>query len=107
MKKVKKKIVNKGEYIMRAIPYLTPKQSTVMQMRYVEGRSYQQIADTLEIYEDTARKIMWRAKKVIHNAIEEGIEPEEIKNNLKRPLTSAEKELRRIRKVRLRVQKEI
>ena len=103
MKKITNNL-NKDDYIKRAIPYLTPKQATVMQMRYIDGLSYDKIADSLCIYNDTARKIMCRAKKVIHNAIEAGLEPEQIRNNMKKTLTSTEKKIRKLKKIRLRVQ---
>ena len=102
MKKIKK-IIDKDDYILRAIPYLTPKQSKVMELRYIAGISTKKIAEMLKIEHNTASKIVLRAKKVIHNAIEAGIEPEEIKDYLKRPLTSKEKELKRIEKVRLSI----
>ena len=106
MKKTKK-IINIDDYIRRAIPFLTPRQAVVMQLRYLEGKNYDEIAETLNIYNDTARKLMCRAKKTIRQAIKDGLEPEQIIDKTKKPVPAIIKDIKRINKVKLRVQKGI
>jgi RNA polymerase sigma-70 factor (ECF subfamily) len=75
-----------AEDIRRAIGHLAFNQRAALVMRELEGRSYQEIADILEVSVSAVETLIFRARRALREQLEEGITCREAELSISRQL---------------------
>ena len=61
------------EELARAFGMLTPREREVLSLRYIEGRSYAEMADILELPLGTVSTLIYRAKRALRAALPQNL----------------------------------
>ena len=75
-----------AEDIRRALGHLAFNQRSALVMRELEGRSYQEIADILEVSVSAVETLIFRARRALREQLEEGITCREAELSISRQL---------------------
>jgi RNA polymerase sigma-70 factor (ECF subfamily) len=86
--------------VLRALQHLTPNQRSVLVMREFEGRSYAEISEIMGISQSALETLMFRARRSLADALEDGLTCAEAELAVSRRLDGriSRREARRLKK---------
>jgi RNA polymerase sigma factor (sigma-70 family) len=86
--------------VLRALQYLTPNQRSALVMREFEGRSYAEIAKIMDVSQGALETLMFRARRSLAEALEDGLTCAEAELAVSRRLDGrlSRREARRLKK---------
>jgi RNA polymerase sigma-70 factor (ECF subfamily) len=86
--------------VLRALQYLTPNQRSALVMREFEGRPYAEIAEIMGVSQGALETLMFRARRSLADALEDGLSCAEAERAVSRRLDGrlSRREARRLKK---------